>query len=709
MNRKAFLLGFFSIGGQVLLLRELVSSLNGDELFISTALFSWLGSVAIGSFIGGKNSFRSSSLLLLISGIIILPASIIAIRLSPVIIGLNTGEIISFVTAALISICMMLPTGLLSGALFSVITREGYRPAESIARVYLFEGIGAFVGGIIGTALVGSVFSTLSMAVAIGLTVIALYILIDRDRQIWIVGSLLLICLLAARFTIPLLDTRLDAIKYKSFGVGATFDTHYGHEIILDREDTVNLLTDNTFEASYPDPMIAENILIPPLIYRPDAKKILYIGRTELGIMQLADSFPNLKITAIDPRNQLTPELDKILSPSPNIQRIDDDPVAFFSRRNAITKYDIIIINSGEPDNYKNGRFLSEGFLITAAAFLVNNGILYIPSRYDSDRYLSPEKKELLSIIDNSLNKVFRHTIAWPGDMTLFFASNKPLFDLPQDSIIARSASLKYKAQFINADYLADRLQPMKTSRLEEALKSSTEINTLNRPTLIYRQAIYRSNTDSIDRKTIPLILNKQIWLIMLPALFLLIMILSIARRQKQRSYGLFLFFIAGFVSLSLELISFYVYQSSAGSLYSELGALIGVFMLGLALGTLVSLRMNKERLEYPALLLLLTSVIVYMATYADVHPRALLYYYLLFMFTIAIATGSLFVAAAGRYYYGRSESNRGLGYTCELLGSSVGALAPTIILLPIIGLHALLIAIAILLALSLVGAVLTG
>jgi hypothetical protein len=42
MRRLAFLLGFYSACGQVLLLRELVSSFNGDELFIGTALFGWL-------------------------------------------------------------------------------------------------------------------------------------------------------------------------------------------------------------------------------------------------------------------------------------------------------------------------------------------------------------------------------------------------------------------------------------------------------------------------------------------------------------------------------------------------------------------------------------------------------------------------------------------------------------------------------------------
>ena len=67
MNRQGFLLGFFSTGAQVLLLRELVSSLNGSELFIGTALFGWLIAVAAGAYLGGRASaFLDGGLLLLL-------------------------------------------------------------------------------------------------------------------------------------------------------------------------------------------------------------------------------------------------------------------------------------------------------------------------------------------------------------------------------------------------------------------------------------------------------------------------------------------------------------------------------------------------------------------------------------------------------------------------------------------------------------------
>ncbi len=103
--------------------------------------------------------------------------------------------------------------------------------------------------------------------------------------------------------------------------------------------------------------------------------------------------------------------------------------------------------------------------------------------------------------------------------MTLFFASDSSLFDLPLDSIISRTNMTAYKPQYITADYLIDRFQTMKIDRLNESLKSSIQINSLNKPLLVYKQAIYRSKTNAFDSRLVPLLLETKVWLIALPAL----------------------------------------------------------------------------------------------------------------------------------------------------------------------------------------------
>jgi len=709
MNRKAFLLGFFSIGGQVLLLRELVASFNGDELFIGTALFGWLLAVALGASFGGNKKINIGSEPLFVVGVILLPLMIIVARLCPLLVTDSPGEIIGFSTAAFFSVLIMVPVGTISGWLFTAITREGHRPAASIVRVYLFEGIGAFIGGVIIAALVGLVYSTLAMTIALGIIVIVLNRLPEKKSHIYFTAGSMAVLLIACWGGIPYLDNYLDSIKYDSFKIEKSYDTHYGHQTILSRNESKILLTDNTIEAVRPDLLNAENNLLPPLLYKPESRNILYIGRAEFGVMQLADSLDNIKLSALDPRLTLSPVIDGLIPRSDLLHRIHDDPLAYFIRRRPVGKYDVIILNPGEPGNHKNSRLLTDEFLNQTKAMLHENGLLFYPSPYDSDRYISPEKKNILALIYNTLLTAFDHVAVWPGGSTMFFAFDDSTINVAPEIIMSRADSLDYTPQYINDIYLADRFQELRLARLDEALKSGSRANNLNKPVLPYYQAIFRSSTDSLDRELIPFLFNHPLIMIALPIMIFILFLAVAIGKKRRRKFGLFLYFAAGIISLSLELISFYVFQSTAGSLYSEMAVLIGAFMLGLALGAYYSSRIDKENLEYPALLLLLTSAVVYYTSYENIGVGLTLIYHICFLFTMALATGSLFVAATDRYYYGRSQSNRGIGYALEILGSSIGSLTAVTLLLPIIGLQWLLISFIFLIILTIIGAILTA
>nr|MBN2277581.1 hypothetical protein [candidate division Zixibacteria bacterium] len=709
MKRQAFLLGFFSTGGQILLLRELVSSFNGNELLIGIAFFGWMIAIALGAIFGGRIKIKLPPTALFIIGAIILPGLIIDIRLIPLLLTTVIGEVIPFSTAALCSMALMIPIGFVSGRLFTAIARREHRPAASVVVVYLFEGLGAFVGGAAITALIGVVFSTLAMSLAIGAVVVILLFESDSRPGILVQAVLLMAVLVLIWFQVSELDLAIDRHKYRAYRVEKTFDTHYSHQTILSRENTFTLLTDNMVEAVYPDQVGTENTLIPPLLYHPGIKRILIIGRAEFGIRQLAGSLTGLMITAVDPRPSLDGEIDRYLPADGPLLRDSDDPLKYFIRHNSAHFYDLIILNPGPPDNYRNGRFLTERFLGLTKTLLKSDGILYYPSDYDTDRYISPEKKELLTVIFYTLEANFRHVHIWPGEKTLFLASDSDCFKIPAGALFARIDSLGYMPQYINQAYLADRLNELRVDRLEQAVSEKSGINTIEKPILEYLQAIYRSQTGPLDRNIVPYIFKENKWVIFIPGIILLLFLVLVMGRQKRRRFGLFLYFTAGVVSLSLELIAFYLYQATAGSLYAEMSILIGVFMLGLSLGTYYSYRINKENLEFPALLLLLTAAVILLVTHHRINPGALLFYHIFFLFTVALATGSLFVAATDRYYYGRAEVNRGIGYAMEILGSAIGALLTTTILLPLIGLPWLLGAIIIILILSLVGAIITA
>ncbi len=702
MNRRAFLLGLFSVGGQVLILREVVSTFHGNELLIGTTLFGWLSAVAVGAYLGGKPFSNVSPGGLFVLGAVALPALLVAIRLSPLAFSPLAGDFTPFTTAAVVSLLTVIPVGIISGWLFPTITKSGYQANEDIARVYLFEGVGAFAGGVLLVFLVGELLSSLGAALFLGVLVLTGNVLPEGRRAsssyLWLIPTVLIVGY-GIHVVTPPLEESLDQIKYESYRVESSFDTHYGHQTLLSRDSTYVLLTDNTVEAVYPDWSGSEHLLIPPLLYQDSQSTVLFVGRPEFGIAQLAERFPGLSLTAVDPR-EFEFEIGK--SDAVPVAVFKNDPVAFFTRAGLLDHYDVVILPLETLDSYKSSRYLTGRFLSVCQGALSRDGVLYVPTAYDTDRYVTPETARLLATIRDVLRRSFERVHLWPGANTLVFASDSAVLDVPYDSIQARLASLPCQPAYVNDYYLWDRFAEYKISRLDSALTVAHETNSLNRPVISLYQASYRARLSGGDKWTIDLLFKQPVWLV--PLLLVLVLFgRSVTGSNRNTSLALFLYFIAGLVSLILELLTFYLYQATTGSLYLEMSLLIGGFMLGLAVGTYYSLRWGDRHSTAPAaLLLLLLATVLFLFTHERVTPRVSLIYYTLFLFTAAAATGSLFVAATNRYYDPYGTRNRGVGYAFELFGSAIGALFATTVLLPLIGLQWLLISIIIVLALAL-------
>ena len=712
MNKgKPFLLGFFSVAGQVLLLRELVSSFNGDELFIGLALFGWLLAVAFGSYVGGRDVRQPRAAILFVAGCGILCLMIPTVRLSPLVVSNVAGQVIPFSTAGGMAILLMLPLGFISGWLFSVIAREGWGSEAAVVTVYLWEGVGAFVGGVVIALLSRGVLSNMALALAVAVVTISFLLLMRRERSfvVTLLFTLVTTVMLAgSTWVAGRVDNILDGKKYQGYQVLQSFDTPYGRQTVLSRDSMVVLLTDNKVEAVHPDDQTAENLLLPAILYQPTACEVLYFGRSEFGIAQLAKRLEQLHLTAVDPRRRLSEVVDDVTSFPGGVTRVADDPLSFINERAGLDQFDVIIIDAGEPDNYRTNRMLTSEFFLQTRRLLTEKGLLVLPTGYDTDRYISADVARLLSILRNSLAASFDHVVVWPGGGTLLMASNAPLFGVDIDSLVAGVNRLEYKPIYLSENFLRDRLNEFKLERLMSALLLDSTTNSAARPLLPHRQALYRSPGDT-DRMVLSFWFEQPFGYILGVAPILGLLAYASFGLNRRRRFGLFLYLVAGVVSISLELLSFYVYQTTAGSLYSELAALVGSFMLGLAAGTYYSQQMKSRHLEYPALIVLIIAGALFSLTWNRIEQSAALGYHLLFLFVVALATGSLFVAATRRYYENRPLCNRGAGYAIEVLGSAIGALLILTLLLPMLGIAWVLVVLELILIVAFVGAIITA
>ncbi len=711
MNRsKPFLLGLYSISGQVLLLRELISSFNGDELLIGWAMFGWLSAVAVGAYAGGRVGRAVGAEAMFIGGSIMLVLLVPAVRLCPMLISDVVGQVIPFGTAAVISTLAMLPVALLSGWLFTTLAREGWATADAIVTVYLWEGIGAFVGGVLIACLAGGLMSNLALTLAVAIAVVAFVLLMRRDRRpviTWLFTVVTLLLLTGVSSLAGRLDEALDRIKYPQYEVLKSFDTHYGRQSLLSRDDLLILLSDNKTEAILPDLERAENLLIPPLLCRPGARDILYFGRCEFGIAHLARAFPQLQITAVDPRWQLTSAIDQAMQFPGGVSRLTDDPVSFIAARAGLDWYDVIIVDAGEPDSYRTSRLLGVEFFMQARRLLREDGLLVVPTGYDTDRYVSDETAMILSTIHQSLAVSFEDVVMWPGTGTVFMASASEVCRPDVDAIVSRLDSMEYQPVYLSEGFLRDRLSEFKLDRLNASLIGTDQVNSVARPVLPHLQGMYRSRS-GFDRAILSLWFNQPYAVLIGLTPLLAVLAYASFGRARRRRFGLFLYSTAGLVSIALELLSFYVYQTTAGSLYAEMAALVGAFMLGLAGGTYYSRKLQSRHLEYPALIVLLIAVTIFFLSWHRIDSQVALAYHLMFLFVVALASGSLFVAATARYYEDRPLTNRGVGYAVELLGSAIGALVTLAVLLPMVGISWVLILLGAVLVVALVGALLT-
>ncbi|MDD5686703.1 MAG: hypothetical protein PHE88_02575 [Elusimicrobia bacterium] len=151
-----FLLGFVSLGFQIILVREVLVLFSENELTIGIFLASWMLVVAFGSYIAGRFSYRIknlpcfSDILILLTGII-MPLEIFSIRFAGYFFQRTLVEMIGIIPTFAFSFIAVFVIGLLFGCWF-VLATEIYSKKEkyynTAGKSYTYETTGSVVGGL---------------------------------------------------------------------------------------------------------------------------------------------------------------------------------------------------------------------------------------------------------------------------------------------------------------------------------------------------------------------------------------------------------------------------------------------------------------------------------------------------------------------------------------------------------------------------------
>ena len=679
----AFSLGLLATSLQILLLREFSAYFYGNELTLGIVLASWLLWGGLGSLAAGKMKSFPNLTLIYFSVIFIFPFALVAVRFSRFLFRLLPGEIVGWLPVILMSFGVCALIGFPLGALFVVnVCRRG----GDIKRVYIWESLGAVAAGPTVLFLLALFAASWIAAAAIGgVTAVLVYWSDERRPSLpWAMG------LLAVLAGFALADRPTQIAYWKPFRLVAGRDSRYGKLQIVKTQEQYTLYSNNSPVYSFPDTATAEESVHFALLQNPEARRVLLIGGGASQTLDELLKYPNVQVDCVelDPeiirmsRRFLEGERTDTLA-SARVRIIFQDGRAFL--RNSSDDYEIIILNLPEPATAQINRFYTKEFFLLAKNHLRSGGIFsfLVPS---SENVIGPDLQQFLSSLYYTLTSVFTEVKVVPGGRNIFLASSNPLTIDPAE-LGRRIAALKLPTRHLESRSLESRLHPLRVEYLDKKLASGLHrTNSDLAPVSFFLQASHWSTQFRGPEARIMRSLSRLslFWLLGFPLLLFSVFLMVLWARKKETSFSLIPLAVMGLTTIVAEIVVLIWFQALYGYLYGRVALLLSTFMFGLFLGA--SFRTKEKDIAFGRLAAIQASFLALLGSFRFIipaYPPEFLAFLILLLF--GLLGGRLFVVSNQLYL--RARADYGRGYAFDLIGSFIGALLTSSLLIPLAGL----------------------
>jgi len=718
-----FSLGCCAIIAQSIFIRELMPLFTGTEFVVGALLAFWLFWVGAGALLGGRAgeakripTFRLFVGLAVLCAVI-LPGTVVAIRLGRGMLAQPPGALPSPGSALVFSFLVTAPFGYAYGVMYNVacvLWKErvgGMR--GGIARVYVWEAAGSVFGAVIFSfALVEIVSQFQAALVAAGLLVMMTMLSLAKSSPSRVRTAAVLACVFLIAAVSPSIDRRSVQAMYPGYRVEEYFSSRYGEITVTEREGLRSVFSGGGRIFSYPEPERCEEMIHIPLLLCAEPRSILLIGSSLGG--GLAEALKHPSVEGID-----CVELDGSLFRTgegvggrgyaePPESRAKGGKGEAGERRvrlivadgrflvaRAGERYDCVILNSPPPVNLQWNRFYTREFFEAVRKTLRPGGVFAF-THPSSENMLTGEQATVLRILERTLESVFSHVRVLPGSTAHFIASES---EIDPAAILPRFRTRGIEAPFVSEDYLPFRLTEERLAGLRSGLDraGNPPVNTDAKPALpLHELLLEGSRTGSRFMSVFRAIFRIPPFMIGAAFMFLLLALFSLARFGPCARKGVraaLAVWSVGLGSFLLQVLVLLSYQSFSGMLYEGIVLLTALFMAGAAGGAFATVKhelWGKGALKtiHLGFILLAAAPVLWAA--------------LLRSFSISSASGSLpFFAIAGcaglltGSYYGivvRTAFSDGGGYApaafyaWDVFGACVGGLLGGMLLFPAIG-----------------------
>ncbi|MBN1880205.1 hypothetical protein JW823_08845 [bacterium] len=692
--------GYFGTTLQILLLQESLAAGRNNELCIAVVLGLWLIATGAGSFAGSRLSLspriiRNLPLLLAV----LLPFTLAAFRAAPAWLKSTPGEIPGIRNFTIIPLITMIPFCLLNGMLFALtvnlIRRSG---SNHPGIIYISESLGALTGAVLTHLIHPLSSSTLILAgvvLIMGIPLLAGIGMHGVSVRFKLLNSSILSVVPILMIGTTLvhygqhLSLTLDASAWPGHTIRQVFDSVYGRWHLIEYQDGLSLFYNRTLITHGAITRPDEETAVVALALHPNPVNILLLDGVWTHMATITGQFPGADVEAVAldmfPLTRLKPEdLARVLprDEMTNLRFHSQDPrIALDSAPDH--RFDIIISCAPLPLSLNASRYYSIDFYREIERVLATNGIFGMTIS-GSENMMSPEQVRFAGMVFRSIRSVFSHDAMTviPGDTIHIFIHPDTTGPVPVETILHRIAQSGISSLYPIDAYLPYTMSPQALQTFQSALDEDTfsDCSTDLRPLIlpVYLNLWHSQWQSSINSRS-------HLWLTHIRSVALITLFIAIPLHfllNRRKAKVMLAVSITGSVAMITQILLMFMLQLRTGALYHEAGLLIGLFALGLSIGSaltgrLTSIRPSRIALVQFGLGLLLIGLMITTNQRRDIPVEIIFLSSLL----CAALCGSQFVLASREY-----PDHLPCLYFMDLAGAAVSALIVAIFFLPVAG-----------------------
>ncbi|MCX6898242.1 MAG: fused MFS/spermidine synthase [Verrucomicrobia bacterium] len=438
--------------------------------------------------------------------------------------------------------------------------------ASAIGRVYVADCIGSIAGGALFSFVLVRLFDHLGILFFPAL----LNLLLAGALAVWFGRRLLLAvaAVLAAAIAGIILFANADAlataIQFAGQHVVFRGNSPYGKLVVTESSGQYNFIENGLPLTSTDNTQQVEETVHYAMAQRPGARRVLVVCGGVSGTAREILKYGVADVTCVE-LDPLIIEAGRRFLPAnlsdPRIRLVNTDGRLFVKQ--TADRYDVVIVDVPDPSTSQLNRFYTAEFFGEVKRVLTDGGVLSFGLGRYAD-YVGPELAQLLTSARRTLDTAFNNTLVIPGGRVFFLASDGPL----HEDIAARIEAAGVTTRLVNRHYLAATLAPDRMEDMRRATAQPAAVNRDFSPMLYYYHLLHWMSQFKVRFG-------------LLEAALLALLAFYVVRLRAAP----LAVFAGGFAASGLEVVLLLAFQILYGSVYQQLGVIVTVFMAGLAAG----------------------------------------------------------------------------------------------------------------------------